>query len=100
MTTRMIIRIEPELKDKVSRFARAEGKTTSDVVRKLIEEYISSRDIAAYVDNLWERIGGRLSAQGVTAERIPGPFRKSDEEKDEDCHSNGWALWSGIANVQ
>ena len=71
MSTQMIIRVEPELKDKVSRFARAEGKTTSDVVRELLEEYISSRDIAAYVDNLWERIGGRLSSRGVTAERIP-----------------------------
>jgi predicted DNA-binding protein len=76
MSTRMIIRIEPELKDKVSRFARAEGKTTSDVVRELLEEYISSRDIAAYVDNLWERIGGRLFAQGVTAERIPGAIQE------------------------
>jgi len=76
MSTQMIIRIEPELKDKVSRFARAEGKTTSDVARELLEEYISSRDIAAYVDNLWERIERRLSAQGVTAERIPGAIHE------------------------
>jgi len=34
----MIVRIEPGLKDKVNRFARAEGKTTSDVVRELLEE--------------------------------------------------------------
>jgi predicted DNA-binding protein len=81
MSTQMIIRIEPELKDKVSRFARAEGKTTSDVVRELLEEYISSRDIAAYVDRLWERIGGRLSAQGVTAERIPGAIQETRREK-------------------
>ena len=76
MSTQMIIRIDPVLKDKVNRFARAEGKTTSDVVRELLEEYISSRDIAAYVDNLWERIEGRLSAQGVTVERIPGAIQE------------------------
>ena len=70
MSTQMIVRIEPELKDKVNRFARAEGKTTSDVVRELLEEYISSRDIAAYVDGLWERIGAQLETQGVTADRI------------------------------
>ncbi|MCX5854479.1 MAG: ribbon-helix-helix protein, CopG family [Deltaproteobacteria bacterium] len=70
MSTQMIIRIDPVLKDKVSRFARAEGKTTSDVVRELLEEYISSRDIAAYVDGLWEKIGTRLVSQGVTADRI------------------------------
>jgi predicted DNA-binding protein len=74
MSTQMIIRIEPELKDKVSRFARAEGKTTSDVVRELLEEYISSRDIGAYVDN-------RLSAQGVTAERISGAIQESRRGK-------------------
>lgn len=70
MSTQMIIRIDPELKNKVNRFARAEGKTTSDVVRELLEEYISSRDIAAYVDGLWEKIGTRLVSQGVTADRI------------------------------
>jgi predicted DNA-binding protein len=70
MSTQMIIRIEPELKDKVNRFARAEGKTTSDVVRELLEEYISSRDIAAYVDGLWERIRTQMETQGVTADRI------------------------------
>ncbi|MEI8171882.1 MAG: ribbon-helix-helix protein, CopG family [Deltaproteobacteria bacterium] len=70
MSTQMIIRIDPVLKDKVNRFARAEGKTTSDVVRELLEEYISSRDIAAYVDGLWEKIGMRLVSQGVTADRI------------------------------
>ena len=71
MSTQMIIRIEPELKDKVTRFARTEGKTTSEVVRELLEEYVSSRDIAAYVDGLWERIGAQLETQGITANRIP-----------------------------
>ena len=70
MSTQMIIRIEPELKDKVNRFARQEGKTTSDVVRELLEDYVSSRDIAAYVDGLWERIGAQLETQGITADRI------------------------------
>jgi predicted transcriptional regulator len=70
MSTQMIIRIDSELKDKVTRFARAEGKTTSDVVRELLEEYISSHDIAAYIDGLWEKIGTRLVSQGVTADRI------------------------------
>ncbi|MBN1614509.1 MAG: ribbon-helix-helix protein, CopG family [Deltaproteobacteria bacterium] len=76
MSSQMIIRIDPELKEKVNRFARAEGKTTSDVVRELLEEYISSRDIAAYVDGLWEKIGMRLSAQGATIERIPEILRE------------------------
>ncbi len=76
MSTQMIIRIERELKDKVNRFARAEGKTTSDVVRELLEDYVSSRDIATYVDGLWERIGAQLERQGVTAERISGSIQE------------------------
>jgi len=82
MSTQMIVRIEPGLKDKVNRFARAEGKTTSDVVRELLEEYVSSRDISSYVDNLWERIEGRLSKQGVTAERIERTIREIRREKE------------------
>ena len=81
MSTQMIVRIEPGLKDKVNRFARAEGKTTSDVVRELLEEYVTSRDISSYVDNLWERIEGRLSKQGVTAERIERTIREIRREK-------------------
>ena len=81
MSTQMIVRVEPGLKDKVNRFARAEGKTTSDVVRELLEEYVTSRDISSYVDNLWERIEGRLSKQGVTAERIERTIREIRREK-------------------
>jgi predicted transcriptional regulator len=76
MSTQMIIRIEPQLKDKVGRLARAEGKTTSDVVRELLEDYIASRDIAASIDGLWERIGGRLARQDVTSEGAAAAIRE------------------------
>jgi hypothetical protein len=52
MSTHLIIRLEPQLKDQVARLARAEGKTTSEVVRELLEDYVASRDIAASVDGL------------------------------------------------
>ena len=81
MSTQIIIRIEPELKDKVTRFARMEGKTTSEVVRELLEEYISSRDIAAYVDSLWKRIGAQLETQGITADRIPETIQEVRRSK-------------------
>ena len=65
MSTQMIIRIEPEIKDKVSSLAKAEGKTTSEVVRELLEEYVRNRDIGAYIDGLWGRIGIKLSSREV-----------------------------------
>ena len=38
MTNQMIIRIKPEVKDKLNKLARIEGKTTSQMVRELIED--------------------------------------------------------------
>ena len=65
MTTQMIVRIDPDLKIKVNNFAKIEGKSVSEVVRELLEEYVKSRDIDSYIDNLWERIGGKLTSSGI-----------------------------------
>ena len=66
MTTQMIFRIDPELKSKVSNLAKAQGKRVSEVVRELLEGYVRDRDLGAYVDNLWDRIGKKLSSRGVS----------------------------------
>ena len=39
MATQMIVRIDPNLKDKVSRLAQSEGKNLSELVRELLEKY-------------------------------------------------------------
>jgi len=65
MTTQMIIRIDPEVKGKLSKLARMEGKTTSQMVRELIEDYTKERDIGTYIDDLWGRIGGKIRAKGI-----------------------------------
>ena len=65
MATQMIVRIDPELKAKVNNFAKVEGKSVSEVVRELLEEYVKSRDITSYIENLWERIGGKLASSGI-----------------------------------
>ena len=63
--TQMIIRMDPEVKDKLNRLARTEGKTTSQMVRELIESYIKEHDISSYIDNLWGRVGKKLKSRGV-----------------------------------
>lgn len=68
--TQMIIRMDPELKDKLSRLARTEGKTTSQMVRELIENYIKEHDISSYIDNLWGRVGKKLKSKGVTPTNV------------------------------
>ena len=65
MEKQMIIRIDTELKDRLSRLARNEGKTTSQMVRELIRDYVKERDIGAYIDELWRRIGEKLTSRGV-----------------------------------
>lgn len=76
MTTQMIIRIDDEIKKRLNRLARLEGKTTSEMVRELIEERIKERDISAYIDNLWNSIGRKLQSKGVT----PATIRKAIKE--------------------
>jgi len=46
------------------------GKTTSQKVRELIGQYIQEHDISSYIDNLWDRIGQKLWAKGITLDRI------------------------------
>jgi len=42
-----------------------EGKTSSQMVRELIEDYINERNIGIYIEDLWGRIGGKLRSKGV-----------------------------------
>jgi predicted DNA-binding protein len=70
MTTQMIVRIDPELKTKVNNLAKAEGKSVSEVVRELLEDYVKDRDIGLYIDDLWQRIGDKLISRKVGRQEI------------------------------
>lgn len=65
MTTQMIVRMDPKMKDRLDRLAKLEGKTTSQMVRELIEEQLNERDIGTYIDDLWDRIGAKLKSKGA-----------------------------------
>ncbi len=60
METQVIVRIDSRLKNKAQNLAKAEGKNVSLVVRDLLENYVRSRDMSSYIDNLWKRIGTDL----------------------------------------
>lgn len=76
MGEQLLIRIDPDLKARLSRLARAEGKTSSQMVRELIGEYVKDRDIGAYIEGLWDRVGKKLRARGVR----PGDIGKAIAE--------------------
>jgi predicted DNA-binding protein len=65
MATQIIIRIAPEVKERFSKLARMEGKTPSQMVRELIEDYVKEQNVGTYIDDLWSRIGGQLRSKGV-----------------------------------
>ena len=81
MTTQMIIRIDSEIKNRLSKLARVEGKTTSQMVRELIEDYIRQKDIGSYIDNLWGRIGGKLRAKGINQKDINRAIKESRKNR-------------------
>ena len=76
MNEQMIIRVDPETKQKFIRLARREGRTASHVMREMIQAYVREHDIAAYVDDLWTRIGHTLELQGVTVKDVAKAIRK------------------------
>ena len=81
MSAQMIVRIDPELKEKVNALAKAEGKNTSEVVRELLKEYVKQRDISGYIDELWERIGRKMRQRGINAAEVNRVIRKVRKER-------------------
>jgi metal-responsive CopG/Arc/MetJ family transcriptional regulator len=80
MSDQLLIRIDADLKERLERLSRAEGKTTSRMVRELIRGYVKERDIAGYIDGLWDRIGKKLTARGARASDIGGAIVKTRKD--------------------
>ena len=60
----MLVLVDPELKHNVQRLPNSKGRTVSDEVRGLAEDYVRDRDIALYIDDFWGRIGDKLTSRG------------------------------------
>jgi predicted DNA-binding protein len=76
MTTQMIIRVESSLKSKISQLAKAEGKNLSELVRELLEKYTKERDMSAYIDKLWDRIGHDFAKSNISETDIDEAIKK------------------------
>ena len=70
MTRQMVIRIDDETKERFQRVSRMEGKTASEKMRELIENYVRKADLSQVVDDLWDRIGAKANTQGVNAKDV------------------------------
>jgi len=81
MTTQMIVRIDSELKNQVANLAKSEGKSVSEVVRELLEDYVKNRDIGLYIDDLWQRIGDKLASRKIDPEDINRAIKEARAQK-------------------
>ncbi|MCP5047344.1 MAG: ribbon-helix-helix protein, CopG family [bacterium] len=86
MSVQMLIRVEPETKEALSKIARQEGKSASFIVREIIKDYIKDRDLGAYVDDLWNRMGKKLNAGGIDRGDVARAIK--DVRKDKHAGSN------------
>ncbi len=82
MGTQMIIRIEPKLKEKAAKLARAEGKTLSALIRELLENYSKERSAENYIDELWASIGEKLAGKKITKKDVESVVKKVRKESD------------------
>lgn len=81
MSSQLLVRVDQTLKNKINTLAHAEGKTISQLVRELLENYALEHDRAGYIADLWQRIGGKLRAKGKKASDIARAIRAVREEK-------------------
>lgn len=81
MANQLIIKIDPELKNKTTRLAKTEGKNLSEVIIGLLESYVKERDIESYIENLWERIGNKMKAKGYAENDIDSIIQEVRQNK-------------------
>ena len=81
MTSQLLVRIDSSLKQRLNNLARREGKSTSQMVRELIEDYIKENDIGIYIDDLWGRIGDELKSKGTKPQNVDKVIRAMRKEK-------------------
>lgn len=78
--TQMIVRLDSAAKQRLGRLARAEGKSTSQLVRDVLDDYIRDRDPAAHIDDLWSRMARSIEAGGWRpddVERVVSEVRRA-----------------------
>ena len=77
MSDQLIVRLDREAKNRLSRLSKAEGKSTSQVLRELIDQYIREHDLAGYIDDLWGRIEKKAKAKGLGPKDVQKAIREA-----------------------
>ncbi|MBE0617200.1 MAG: CopG family transcriptional regulator, partial [Proteobacteria bacterium] len=64
MAVQMIVRVDPATKQKLGHLARTEGKTTSQLIRDALDEYLRDHDPETHIEDLWARIRQSIETRG------------------------------------
>jgi len=76
MASQMIIRIDDETKKKFYACSRREGKSASQKLRELVDNYVRKADISLVVDDLWTRAGAKIRKKGFTEKDVDRIIRE------------------------
>ena len=79
------VRIDEDLKGHLENLARREGKSTSDVVRSLVQRYVQDRDRGAALRTLWEQMRQRAEKAGASPDDVEAAI-ESVREKSRAGH--------------
>ncbi len=86
----LTVRIDDDLKGHLQNLARQEGKSTSDVVRGLVQRYVQDRDRGAALRALWERMRQRAEEAGADPEDVEGAIESvRGKSRDGDLPAEG-----------
>jgi len=81
MEKQMLVRINEDIKKKFYKVVRMEGKTASEKIREMIEEYIRENDLSTVVDNLWERVSKKIASKGYDERDIDTAIEEARESQ-------------------
>jgi len=80
----LTVRIDEDLKGHLQNLARQEGKSTSDVVRSLVERYVRDRDRGAALRALWSQMQQNAEEAGAGPEDVDRAIRTVREENQSE----------------
>jgi len=83
----LTVRIDEDLKGHLQTLARQEGKSTSDVVRSLVQRYVQDRDRGAALRALWEQMQKRAEEAGTSPRDVEGAIESVREKSRDKRHS-------------
>jgi len=81
MSDTLLIRLDSSLKARIAKLAKLEGKTLTRVIRELIRNYIQERDIAGYIDQVWDEIGHEIKEAGHTVDDVDRLIQEARRDK-------------------